>query len=137
MPHLQNYMCPCDLNKPEKQQELHQHSIYDIDDVLPTVLPIYKELEQIDLQVHHWEIKDWSTLDQRTHGPIFEVGGHKWRILLFPKGNGQHEMMSIYLEVVPEEGLEKDWSICGQFAIVLIIVFVVKKSIGGSQDIIL
>jgi hypothetical protein len=41
------------------------------------------------------------------------------RILLFPKGNGQHEMMSIYLEVVPEEGLEKDWSICGQFAIVI------------------
>ncbi|KAG1146277.1 hypothetical protein G6F37_001340 [Rhizopus arrhizus] len=107
------------VDKPEKQEELHQHSIYDIDDVLPTVLPIYKELEQIDLQVHHWEIKDWSTLDQRTHGPIFEVGGHKWRILLFPKGNGQHEMMSIYLEVVPEEGLEKDWSICGQFAIVI------------------
>lgn len=41
------------------------------------------------------------------------------RILLFPKGNGQHDQMSIYLEVVPEEGVVKDWSICGQFAVVI------------------
>ncbi|RCH90033.1 hypothetical protein CU098_004566 [Rhizopus stolonifer] len=103
----------------QENKELHQHSIYDTNDVLPTVLPVYKELEEIDFQVHHWEIKDWSSMEQRSHGSLFEAAGFKWRILLFPKGNGQHDQMSIYLEVVPEEGVVKDWSICGQFAVVI------------------
>jgi hypothetical protein len=41
------------------------------------------------------------------------------RTLLFPKGNGQHEMASIYLEVVQNQDQKKDWAICGQFAIVI------------------
>lgn len=50
---------------------------------MPVVLPIYKELEQLDFQVQHWEIKDWKSLEQRTHGPIFEAAGYKWYTLLF------------------------------------------------------
>jgi hypothetical protein len=44
------------------------------------------------------------------------------RVLLFPKGNSQHEMMSVYLEVVMDtksEGYKKDWSVCGQFSVVI------------------
>lgn len=42
--------------------------------------------------------------------------------MLFPKGNSQHEMMSVYLEVVMDnksEDYTKDWSVCGQFAVVI------------------
>lgn len=44
------------------------------------------------------------------------------RVLLFPKGNSQHEMMSVYLEVIMDnksEDYTKDWSVCGQFAVVI------------------
>ncbi|RCH84208.1 hypothetical protein CU097_006643 [Rhizopus azygosporus] len=107
------------LDNKQELSHIHQYSIFDTDDVLPSVLPIYKELEQVDFYIHHWEIKEWSNLDQRTHGPVFEVAGYKWRTLLFPKGNGQHEMASIYLEVVQNQDQKKDWAICGQFAIVI------------------
>lgn len=98
------------------------YSVYEHDKVLPIVLPTYKELEQVDFQVHHWNITDWNSLEQRSHGPIFEAAGFKWRILLFPKGNSQHEMISVYLEVVMDtksENYKKDWSVCGQFAVVI------------------
>lgn len=42
--------------------------------------------------------------------------------MLFPKGNSQHEMISVYLEVVmdkQESNRQKDWSVCGQFAVVI------------------
>ncbi|CAO3608807.1 unnamed protein product [Mucor hiemalis] len=98
------------------------YSVYEHDKVLPTVLPSYKELEQVDFQVYHWNITDWNSLEQRSHGPIFEAAGFKWRVLLFPKGNSQHEMISVYLEVVMDtksEDYKKDWSVCGQFAVVI------------------
>ncbi|KAL9553286.1 hypothetical protein MBANPS3_003345 [Mucor bainieri] len=98
------------------------YSVYEHEKVLPLVLPVHKELEQVDFQVSHWKIEDWTALESRTHGPIFEAAGYQWRVLLFPKGNSQHEMASIYLEVVMDtkkEGYNKDWSVCGQFAVVI------------------
>ncbi|GAA5804222.1 hypothetical protein HPULCUR_009709 [Helicostylum pulchrum] len=103
----------------EKQKSAY--SIYEHEKVLPLVLPVFKELEQVDFQVQHWEIKDWNALEQRTHGPIFEAGGYQWRVLLFPKGNSQHEMVSVYLEAVVDNKKveEEEWSVCGQFAVVI------------------
>ena len=59
--------------------------------------------EEEDLQVCHWPIESWTALEKRITGPEFEVGGHKWRILLFPFGNsnGQpYDMVSVYLDYV-------------------------------------
>ncbi|KAI7901480.1 uncharacterized protein BX663DRAFT_487626 [Cokeromyces recurvatus] len=103
-------------------EKANLYSVFDHENVLPSVLPIYKELNQVDLQIHHWKIDDWTALDNRSHGPIFEAAGFQWRILLFPKGNSQHEMTSIYLEVVMDtksKEYNKNWSVCGQFAIVI------------------
>ncbi|KAI7896065.1 biquitin carboxyl-terminal hydrolase [Mucor mucedo] len=110
------------MTDPKAGREKSLYSVYEHEKVLPIVLPIYKELQQVDFQVHHWEINDWQALEQRAHGPIFEAAGYQWRVLLFPKGNSQHEMMSIYLEVVMDtkgESYTKDWSVCGQFAVVI------------------
>ncbi|KAI9346681.1 hypothetical protein BD770DRAFT_446666 [Pilaira anomala] len=106
-----------DIEKPK-----NKYSIYDHEQILPVVLPLNKDYEQVDLQVHHWEIKDWNALEQRAHGPVFEAAGYQWRVLLFPRGNSQHEMVSVYLEVVIDpksEDYNKDWSVCGQFSVVI------------------
>ncbi|KAI8076584.1 uncharacterized protein B0P05DRAFT_435692, partial [Gilbertella persicaria] len=93
---------------------------YTIDEkVLPLILPVHKELEQVDFQVHHWQIDDWTSLDHRAHGPIFEAAGLQWRVLLFPKGNSQHDQVSIYLEVVMDNKEKKEWSVCGEFAVII------------------
>lgn len=42
------------------------------------MLPLSKDYEQVDLQVHHWEINDWNALEQRAHGPVFEAAGYQW-----------------------------------------------------------
>lgn len=67
------------VSKKEKEKKGHpSNQVQLANDVLPTVLPVYKELEEIDFQVHHWEIKDWSSMEQRSHGSLFEAAGFKW-----------------------------------------------------------
>ncbi|KAI8373084.1 cysteine proteinase [Radiomyces spectabilis] len=73
--------------------------------------------EVIDLKCFHWDIDNWSTLPNRVQGPVFEAGGHKWNILLFPRGNNQADCTSIYLEFSEaKSGSPKIYS-CAQFVI--------------------
>ncbi|KAF7680281.1 cysteine proteinase [Alternaria burnsii] len=66
-----------------------------------------------------WEIKDWRQLTRREHGPIFECGGHPWRILFFPYGNNV-DFASFYLEQAYEEKqMPEDWYACVEFMLVL------------------
>ncbi|KAJ4293603.1 ubiquitin-specific protease ubp15 [Kalmusia sp. IMI 367209] len=68
---------------------------------------------------HTWEIRDWRTLTRREHGPVFECGGHPWRILFFPYGNNV-DFASFYLEQGYEEKkVPEDWYACVQFMLVL------------------
>lgn len=68
---------------------------------------------------HTWEIRDWRTLTRREHGPVFECGGHPWRVLFFPYGNNV-EHASFYLEQGYEEKkVPEDWYACVQFMLVL------------------
>ncbi|KAI8638136.1 hypothetical protein BD408DRAFT_423510 [Parasitella parasitica] len=109
------------LNKSNEKPK-SPYSIYEYEKVLPLVLPVSNELEQVDFQVNHWKIEDWTALEDKCRGPIFEAAGFEWRVLLFPKGNTQRESASIYLEVVMDtkkEDYDKNWSVCGQFAVVI------------------
>ncbi|KAI8994899.1 hypothetical protein BDB01DRAFT_216505 [Pilobolus umbonatus] len=96
-------------------------SIYDHTAATPYIITPIKELQEIESYVHHWEVKEWSLLPDKAQGPYFEVAGFKWRVLLFPRGNNQREMASVYLEVEPLAGTDssKDWSVCAQFGIVI------------------
>ncbi|KAI8933294.1 hypothetical protein NX059_009921 [Plenodomus lindquistii] len=75
---------------------------------------------ETEAEAHHtWEITDWRTLTRREHGPIFECGGHPWRILFFPYGNNV-DFASFYLEQAYEEKqMPDDWYACVQFMLVL------------------
>ncbi|KAF2023278.1 ubiquitin carboxyl-terminal hydrolase-like protein [Setomelanomma holmii] len=76
--------------------------------------------QETEAETHHtWEIKDWRTLTRREQGPVFESGGHPWRILFFPYGNNV-DFASFYLEQGYEEKqMPEDWYACVQFMLVL------------------
>ncbi|KAI9828435.1 MAG: hypothetical protein M1832_002863 [Thelocarpon impressellum] len=68
--------------------------------------------------VSTWKIEGWRHLKKKEHGPIFECGGHPWRVLFFPYGNSV-EFASFYLEQAHEDKAPEDWYACVQFALVL------------------
>ncbi|RIB10405.1 ICP0-binding domain of ubiquitin-specific protease 7-domain-containing protein [Gigaspora rosea] len=72
-----------------------------------------------DFQYHTWRVTDWSSLKNRITGPEFEVGGWRWRILLFPFGNHNSATVSIYLDFADLKNASADWYSCVQFALVL------------------
>ena len=68
---------------------------------------------------HTWEIREWRQLTRREHGPVFECGGHPWRILFFPYGNNV-DFASFYLEqAYDEKNMPDDWYACVEFMLVL------------------
>lgn len=80
------------------------------------ILPQDTEVESEGL--HTWHIEGWKNLGRREQGPVFEAGGHPWRVLFFPFGN-QVDMASFYLEHGFEGEPPEDWYACVQFALVL------------------
>ncbi|PWN30800.1 putative ubiquitin-specific processing protease 21 [Jaminaea rosea] len=77
--------------------------------------------EEDDFKVFHWDVAGWPRLEKRLTSPVFECGGHKWRILLFPFGNsnGQpNDMVSVYLDYADTKR-EEGWHVCAQFALVI------------------
>ncbi|KAI8068652.1 hypothetical protein BC940DRAFT_298725 [Gongronella butleri] len=98
-------------------------SIYD-ETKRHTFLPDLRGHETGEPIASHWRIKHWSKLQARTHGPVLKLGGHTWRLLLYPKGNGVRDCMSLYLEVVHDnngnhQAATNDWAVCAQFCLVL------------------
>jgi ubiquitin carboxyl-terminal hydrolase 7 len=75
---------------------------------------------ETEAEVHNtWEIRDWRQLTRREHGPVYECGGHPWRILFFPYGNNV-DFASFYLEQAYEEKeMPQDWYACVEFMLVL------------------
>ncbi|KAK5463058.1 ubiquitin-specific protease ubp15 [Exophiala xenobiotica] len=82
------------------------------------VLPDLPDTETEAETTFTWHIEKWRTLSRREHGPVFECGGHPWRVLFFPYGN-QVDSASFYLEHGYEGDPPADWYACVQFALVL------------------
>ncbi|KAF2220554.1 hypothetical protein BDZ85DRAFT_241274 [Elsinoe ampelina] len=92
----------------------------DFDAMKERWMPPLPDLEIQAEEVHTWEIEGWRTLPKRTHGPVFQAGGHPWRILFFPAGNNASESVSFYLEQGFEaEQVPDNWYACVQFMLVL------------------
>lgn len=72
-----------------------------------------------DFQYHTWHITNWNNFEWMLTGPEFEVGGWKWRILLFPFGNKNLSKISIYLDFADLQGAHDGWHSYVQFALVL------------------
>ncbi|KAF8403424.1 hypothetical protein HHK36_011528 [Tetracentron sinense] len=64
-----------------------------------------------------WTIENFSRLNTKKHySDIFLVGGFKWRVLIFPKGNNV-DHLSMYLDVADSTNLPYGWSRYAQFSL--------------------
>ncbi|KAF9582420.1 hypothetical protein BGW38_000230, partial [Lunasporangiospora selenospora] len=94
------------------------HSVEDVEWITTKVMPSMGDLEERACDTFQWEIKDWGTLESRVTGPEFTIGGYKWRILLFPHGGNEKNMVSVYLDTAdPRAQEEKHWHVCAQFSL--------------------
>ncbi|KAL0008200.1 hypothetical protein SO802_009702 [Lithocarpus litseifolius] len=64
-----------------------------------------------------WTIDNFSRLNtNKLYSDVFFVGGYKWRILVFPKGNNV-DHLSMYLVVADSTNLPYGWSRYAQFSL--------------------
>ncbi|KAL4576689.1 hypothetical protein LXL04_012787 [Taraxacum kok-saghyz] len=62
-----------------------------------------------------WTIDNFSRLSaKKLYSDVFFVGGYKWRVLIFPKGNNV-DHLSMYLDVADSSTLPYGWSRYAQF----------------------
>lgn len=67
-----------------------------------------------------WRIENFSRLNTKKHySEVFVVGGFKWRILIFPKGNNV-DYLSMYLDVADSSNLPYGWSRYAQFSLAVV-----------------
>ncbi|KAJ1404792.1 TRAF-like [Sesbania bispinosa] len=92
--------------------------------------PIYAQAENMSSVHAHfldnlpsgrftWTINDFSRLPEKVYSSSFFVGGHKWRILLFPKGNNV-DYLSMYLDVTDSETMPHGWSRPAHFSLAVV-----------------
>ncbi|KAI9256173.1 hypothetical protein BY458DRAFT_519583 [Sporodiniella umbellata] len=73
-----------------------------------------------DFKCVHWDVTNWSQLENRVLGPTFEVGGHEWNVLMFPNGNNQNKAVSLYLDLArAKASIDPEEYACAQFVICL------------------
>ncbi|GMY24152.1 ubiquitin carboxyl-terminal hydrolase 12-like, partial [Fagus crenata] len=67
-----------------------------------------------------WRIDNFSRLNtKKLYSEIFVVGGYKWRVLIFPKGNNV-DNLSMYLDVADSTSLPYGWSRYAQFSLAVV-----------------
>ncbi|XP_065870951.1 ubiquitin C-terminal hydrolase 12-like isoform X1 [Euphorbia lathyris] len=67
-----------------------------------------------------WTIDNFSRLNtKKLYSDVFVVGGFKWRILIFPKGNNV-DHLSMYLDVADSSNLPYGWSRYAQFSLSIV-----------------
>ncbi|XP_043699440.1 ubiquitin C-terminal hydrolase 13 isoform X5 [Telopea speciosissima] len=67
-----------------------------------------------------WTIDNFTRLNTKKHySDVFFVGGFKWRVLIFPKGNNV-DHLSMYLDVADSANLPYGWSRYAQFSLAVV-----------------
>ncbi|XWS57103.1 hypothetical protein CRYUN_Cryun09bG0142700 [Craigia yunnanensis] len=74
-------------------------------------------MEVEDPERFTWRIENFSRVNtKKLYSDIFFLGGYKWRILIFPKGNNV-DHLSMYLDVADSTILPYGWSRYAQFSL--------------------
>ncbi|RWR80358.1 ubiquitin carboxyl-terminal hydrolase 12 isoform X1 [Cinnamomum micranthum f. kanehirae] len=67
-----------------------------------------------------WMIENFSRVTaKKQYSDVFVVGGYKWRVLIFPKGNNV-DHLSMYLDVADSTTLPYGWSRYAQFSLAIV-----------------
>ncbi|KAL5101398.1 hypothetical protein RYX36_005725 [Vicia faba] len=68
-----------------------------------------------------WRIDGFSWINTiKLYSDVFEVGGYKWRVLIFPKGNNVMDHLSVYLEIANSAKLLSGWSSYAEFSLIVV-----------------
>ncbi|CAN7107268.1 unnamed protein product [Brassica rapa subsp. narinosa] len=77
-------------------------------------------VEEPPTMKYTWTIPGFTRLNTRKHySEVFVVGGYKWRVLIFPKGNNV-DNLSMYLDVADAANLPYGWSRFSQFGLAIV-----------------
>ncbi|KAK1409857.1 hypothetical protein QVD17_36386 [Tagetes erecta] len=67
-----------------------------------------------------WTIENFShQTNKKIYSDVFVVGGYKWCVLIYPKGNNV-DHLSVYLDVADSSSLPYGWSKYAQFTLALV-----------------
>ncbi|KAG6480913.1 hypothetical protein ZIOFF_057501 [Zingiber officinale] len=87
---------------------------------LLNLAPENHQLEDPPTFKYRWSIENFSRSNtKKLYSDIFFVGGYKWRVLIFPKGNNV-DHLSIYLDVADSATLPYGWNRYAQFALAVV-----------------
>ncbi|CAL9245924.1 unnamed protein product [Arabidopsis halleri] len=82
-----------------------------------------------------WVIKNFSTLQyEKIYSDPFVIGGCKWHLLAYPKGNKFNNCLSLYLVVDDSRALPCGWRRYAQFSLTLINQLTEKLSQRGEKQ---
>ncbi|KAJ0469972.1 putative ubiquitinyl hydrolase 1 [Helianthus annuus] len=77
-------------------------------------------VEEPQVTTFTWRIENFSRLtNKKLYSDPFVAGGHKWRVLIFPKGNNV-DHLSMYLDVADSSSLPYGWSRYAQFSLAVV-----------------
>ncbi|XP_022872265.1 ubiquitin carboxyl-terminal hydrolase 12-like [Olea europaea var. sylvestris] len=93
-----------------------------------------QQLKDQNLGKFTWRIENFAgSYSSKLYSEIFEVNGCRWRLLLYPKGNGV-EYLSVYLDVPDSHSLPYRWIRAAKFSISLINQKDSKKTIKKGTE---
>ncbi|CAL1370899.1 unnamed protein product [Linum trigynum] len=74
-----------------------------------------------DTQKFTWKISNFSTVKEtKLYSDTFSAGGHKWRVLAYPKGNAVNHFFSLFVEVAETEAMAAGWSVPAGISLTLV-----------------
>ncbi|KAJ3707257.1 hypothetical protein LUZ61_010962 [Rhynchospora tenuis] len=86
-------------------------------DTSTTTAESQQQIEDPPISRFTWAIENFSRVNaKKLYSEVFVVGGYKWRILIFPKGNNV-DYLSMYLDVADSAVLPYGWSRYAQFSL--------------------
>ncbi|KAJ1702648.1 hypothetical protein LUZ63_002427 [Rhynchospora breviuscula] len=86
-------------------------------DTSTTTAESQQQIEDPPISRFTWAIENFSRVNsKKLYSEVFVVGGYKWRILIFPKGNNV-DYLSMYLDVADSAILPYGWSRYAQFSL--------------------
>ncbi|KAF5750624.1 hypothetical protein HS088_TW03G00963 [Tripterygium wilfordii] len=121
-------MTPPPLDQQEDDEMLVPHSDLvvegpqpmEVAQVEPAATVENQPVEEPPSMKFTWTIENFSRLNAKKHySDIFIVGGYKWRVLIFPKGNNV-DHLSMYLDVADSATLPYGWSRYAQFSLAIV-----------------
>ncbi|XP_034224980.1 ubiquitin carboxyl-terminal hydrolase 12 isoform X5 [Prunus dulcis] len=121
-------MTPAPLDQQEDEEMLVPHSDLvegpqpmEVAQVEPAASTVESQpVEDPPTMKFTWTIENFARLNTKKHySDMFIVGGYKWRILIFPKGNNV-DYLSMYLDVADSGTLPYGWSRYAHFSLAVV-----------------